>query len=99
MSQKLSYGTHIQEEVISRTKLERVKQDKKWGIRDQHPSVWLTILTEEYGEVAREICEANFDPTKLSDNYEEELVQVIAVAMAMLENHLYNKENNNKDGQ
>lgn len=84
----------IQKRVIDKVVKERDNQDERWGVRDQHPSIWLTILTEELGEVANEICEAAFNNEDLSDNYEKELVQVIAVAMAALENHLQNKEIN-----
>lgn len=86
------------QEIYKKIQEERDKQDAKWGIRDQHPSLWLTILTEEVGEVAEEICESNFDVNALSDNYEKELVQVAAVTVAMLENHLRNKNKNKNNG-
>lgn len=32
------------------------RQDNKWGMdRDNHPLVWLSILQEEVGELAKEI--------------------------------------------
>ena len=66
---------------------ERERQTLKYGDRDQHPSVWLTILSEEVGEVAKEICDAGFDVEQLSPNYKTELIQMIAVGVAMLENY------------
>ena len=37
---------------------ERIRQDEKWGAdRSLHPSLWLTILVEEVGEVAEAILD------------------------------------------
>lgn len=58
------------------------RQDLKFGKnRNCHPLEWLSILTEETGEVAREINDAGFSQDKLTDNYRNELIQVAAVAM------------------
>lgn len=79
--------TEKQQEFIIRILRERQRQDDKWGSeRDQHPAMWLTILSEEVGEVAQEICESGFAIGSLSANYEKELIQVAAVALAALEN-------------
>ena len=46
---------------------------------------WLPIVTEELGEVAREICELNLSSalrTERRDNMREELVQVMAMCLA-----------------
>lgn len=57
---------------------ERTSQDAKWGSQRQHPDkMWLTILLEEVGEIARAILEGT--PVK------PELVQVAAVALCWLE--------------
>lgn len=59
---------------------ERRSQDEKWGIRVGLDSrVWLTVLSEEVGEAAREILEQ--DRSRLR----EEVTQVAAVALAWLE--------------
>lgn len=58
---------------------ERDAQDARWGVQDHTPTRWLAILTEEVGEVARAINENDLA------NYEEECVQVAAVALAMVE--------------
>lgn len=60
---------------------ERNRQEMKWGFQDHDPQKWMSILMEEVGEVAKAINEN--DPA----NYEEELVQVGALVVAMLENH------------
>ncbi len=68
------------EQVYALITAERTRQDAKWGSnRDLHPYLWLTILTEEVGEVAR--AALGNDP----DNLRDELVQVAAVAIAQLE--------------
>jgi NTP pyrophosphatase (non-canonical NTP hydrolase) len=50
-------------------------------------SMWAVILMEEVGEVCRIICDEDRlgDPID-SKHYEEELIQVAAVAMSALEN-------------
>lgn len=59
--------------------LERYYQDQKWGIQNHEDQKWLTILTEEIGEVAKAILEQKPNEVK------EELVQVTAVCVAWLE--------------
>ena len=59
---------------------ERQRQDAKWGPdRVLTPMLWLTILMEEVGEVARAILERDWA------NLLIEIVQVAAVAVAWLE--------------
>jgi len=70
---------------------ERRRQDLKWGRR---PGVWpvsqpvrLAVLTEEVGEVAREILDSGaYRPDATArDELLEEVVQVAAVATAWVE--------------
>ena len=61
---------------------ERARQDAKWGEQNHHPAWWLSILGEEFGEVCKAVCENN-DTGKGS--YREELIQVAAVAVSMIE--------------
>jgi NTP pyrophosphatase (non-canonical NTP hydrolase) len=66
---------------------ERERQDNKWGVQDHDPAVWLSILAEETGEVARAVLGFHFphggdNPV---GNYRDELVQVAAVAVAAIE--------------
>lgn len=67
---------------------ERVRQDEKWGQQDHAPAEWLMILGEEVGEVNKAALETFFK-YKDADNdyskYREELIQVAAVAVAMIE--------------
>lgn len=62
---------------------ERQRQNQKWGrddlIWNASDFVKLTVLAEEFGEVAQAILEED------KENLEEELVQVMAVACAILE--------------
>ncbi len=76
--------------VLLEVQAERVRQESKWGQQNHTPTGWLPILAEEFGEVARAICEATASKMidvseKHLDNYREELVQVAAVAVAMVE--------------
>ena len=73
--------------VYSEIALERIRQESKWGEQNHHPMIWLSILGEEYGEACEAANEAYF-PGKLNGewgNYREELIQVAAVAIAMVE--------------
>jgi len=69
---------------------ERFDQDKKWGPQNHDPFKWLAIIGEEVGEINKAALEAfNFksgkwDEQKLA-HYRLELVQVAAVAKAMIE--------------
>lgn len=58
---------------------EQLRQLDKWGVQSHSPERWLTILTEEVGEVAKAILEEN------SLEYKEELIQVAATVVTMLE--------------
>jgi len=58
---------------------ERSNQDLKWGIQNHRDSVWLAILAEEIGEVAKAILERKYV------ELDKELTQVCAVAVAWKE--------------
>lgn len=68
---------------------ERKNQDSKWGEQNHHPYLWLAILGEEVGECSKAALEAEFDiPCGAKINYSdlgEELIQVAAVAVAIVE--------------
>jgi NTP pyrophosphatase (non-canonical NTP hydrolase) len=59
---------------------ERDRQEAKWGHQNNKPLEWLSILLEEVGEVAKALNE------KDDNGVQEELMQVMAVAAAWLEN-------------
>ena len=73
---------------------ERGRQLEKWGIQDHPIADWFLILGEEVGEAQKEACEHVFqlrfpehyprDPERLQ-RLRNELVQVAAVAVAMIE--------------
>lgn len=75
IEEKESTRHRIIQEIVE----ERYIQDKKWGEQDHHPLFWLTILMEEVGEASRAVLDL-----KLLE-YREEMVQVAAVALSMLE--------------
>jgi len=64
--------------------LERVKQDRKWGIQNHNPEWWMQILMEEVGEAARALLEGHFG-AESAHTYREEMIQVAAVAIAAIE--------------
>lgn len=61
-----------------------------WGEQNHEPHDYFTILAEEFGEVAREVCEWRFatsdgDLALRLNTMRGELVQLSAVAAAMIE--------------
>lgn len=63
--------------VLEEVRTERLRQDSIFGEQTHSKEKWLTILGEEFGEV----CKAAQDGV----GYRAELVQVAAVAVAMIE--------------
>jgi len=78
-----------QEYYIEAIKGERVNQVNKWGVQNHSPIEWCAILMEECGEVSKEALEFHFKKYYKQngqlERYEKELIQVAAVALAMLE--------------
>ena len=66
--------------------IEMNKQVKKWGVQNHNPHVFNTILVEEVGEVAKAILKTEGEGNTMSwQDVQEELIQVAAVAMSMIE--------------
>jgi NTP pyrophosphatase (non-canonical NTP hydrolase) len=85
-------------EVIEKVIAERDRQDAKWGFPQRNsPFEWVSILTEEVGELAEAINNSllggDGDMTKAI----EEAIQVSAVAMSIVE-HIYPKSEDHRDG-
>jgi len=69
---------------------ERDRQDRLWGEQNHHPLEWLSILGEEFGSACKAANNTYWKWVKdgITQNYEEyekEVTQVAAVAVAMLE--------------
>ena len=80
------------DDIFNEIKLERKRQDAKWGIQNHSPIEWCAILGEEVGEVNKAALEEHFAvsyPEQFKnhrfDDYRKELIQVAAVAVAMIE--------------
>lgn len=75
--------------VLSEVLDERLRQDRKWGEQNHSPMHWMPILMEEVGESAKAALETHFeynvDTAKDYSEYRKELIQVAAVAVAMIE--------------
>lgn len=74
----------MNERTIKDINAERLRQVQKWGVQRNSTYLWNTILGEEIGEVNKaslDIDNGLAQPHEL----EEELIQVIAVAVAYLE--------------
>jgi len=80
---------------------ERRAQMRKFGVQLHPKETWLTILTEEVGEVAKEMCNLQFPrfskkhPDEARVDLKNELIQVIAVGISWLEQlqHVKNDPN------
>lgn len=67
---------------------ERMRQEKKWGQQDHEPADYLMILGEEVGEANKAALEHKFGyPNADLREYRKELVQVAAVAVAMIQSY------------
>jgi hypothetical protein len=70
---------------------ERDRQFAKWGNQRQSWVVWITALTEEVGEAAKEAITLYTDPDITWDHpatlakFRAELVQIAAVSVAIIE--------------
>lgn len=70
--------------VMNEVVCERWRQDEKWGEQNHEPFTYLAILGEEYGEACQAALHARFGGPE-ADGLRGELIQVAAVAMAMIE--------------
>lgn len=64
---------------------EMQRQVDKFGYQNHEPKDWYLILGEEFGEVGKAILEKQWSYPNAKDNYEEELIQVAAVAVSALQ--------------
>lgn len=70
-----------QNDVLVKVDNEMDRQNMLWGVQDHAPLEWLSILTEEVGEVAKELNTESVEPYEnWAKRYHAELVQVAAVA-------------------
>ena len=65
---------------------ERKKQDDKWGEQNHSVYKWLAILGEEVGEANKAALESN-EPELI-----DELIQISAVSVAMIESIYRNRK-------
>ena len=97
-------------QILDNIQKERQRQTEKWGEQNNSYPKWISILTEEVGESAKEandyeylldnINNPTFDSVLLNQtliNLREELVQVAAVAVQIIEK--IDKQNNPSSAQ
>lgn len=80
-AQEVFRRTRITSAVLTEVAVERIRQTKLWGEQNHSAWGWAPILGEEVGEVSKAMNEND------SPNYREELIQVAAVAVAMVESY------------
>lgn len=71
--------------VIADVLEERARQDAKWGEQNHDILFWLAVLMEEVGEAAAEAQRIPAWEDHRRRLFREEMVQVAAVAVAILE--------------
>ena len=80
----------MENKVINEVLAERKRQDSFWGEQNHNPVKYLLILNEEVGEANKAICDhIDFSNDSIFEKglkeYRNELIQVAAVAIAMVE--------------
>jgi len=70
--------------ILAAVQDERDRQQRKWGVQTHSIPEWMTILGEEYGEACKAGLESEYRGARL-DNLEKELIQTMAVALAIVE--------------
>ena len=70
--------------MLNLIKEEQSRQYVKWGEQNHIQMVWLGILAEEFGEVAKEINELHFRQGDI-EKLKLELIQTAAVVASMYE--------------
>lgn len=83
------------EKAIKAAWAERERQNEKWGMQRRPWGQWLAILGEEFGEANQAIQPLlGIETTKPTDadNFGVELIHTAAVALAMYEQWLEEKE-------
>ena len=71
---------------------ERERQLDKWGLQHHSNTRWITILAEEFGEAAKEVCDSLENQQDRKEQLVDELVQVAAVATAFIEDLMNQNE-------
>lgn len=74
------------EVVLEDVRLERVRQNKKWGEQNHTADRFYVILGEEFGEVGEAILDMDRPSDATRQQYRTELLHVAAVAVQMVEN-------------
>ncbi len=75
-------------EAVTKVIAERVRQDEKWGYpQNNTPFEWMSILTEEVGELAEALNDALLGPNANKDLSQAitEATHVAAVAVSIIE--------------
>ena len=82
---RVSHPAYSMALVLNQVIAERERQDSLWGEQNHGPYAWLSILMEEVGEAAQAANKTILEGHKGFEHYREELVQVAAVTIAMIE--------------
>ena len=75
-------------EAVDKVIAERIRQNEKWGYpQNNTPFEWVSILTEEVGEMAQATNDAFMGQIKSNqtDKIVHEAIQIAAVAVAIIE--------------
>ena len=65
---------------------ERLRQDERWGQQNHGPYKWLAIINEELGEFSQAVLDTEYGGKNGGmGNVEKELVQFVAVGIAILQ--------------
>ncbi len=79
------------ESAIAHIMAERHRQKRKWGVRTYSDGTWLKVMSEELGEVAKEMLNVEFANSLVAptlENRRKEAIHLAAVSAAYVQ-HLY----------
>lgn len=76
-------------DVLELIRIERAKQDIKWGEQNHTDLYWLAIVAEEFGELSKAIVEMYADNAHREKDWTEEIIleaiQTAAVCVVWVE--------------
>lgn len=82
---KIATQSYQIQRVLIEVEDERYAQETMWGQQNHPVEDYYTILGEEFGEVGKAICEWRLQKIGTLRDIRKELIQVAAVAAAMVE--------------
>lgn len=82
-----------QDKILDAIKVERARQDRKWGVQNHDVGKWSLIIVEELGEASEQALLGS------ASGYQREMIEAAASIVAAIESHLRQREAALKEGK